>query len=154
MHVPDQEHTSFNIVCNLYCYKVMPFGLKNAGTTYQRLVNMMFKEQINKTMEVYMDDMLIKSKTASNHVTHLTDTFNILITYRIKLNPLKCVFGVASKKFLGFMVNQRGIEAIPEKIQAVIDMRSLSRTKELQSLTGRVASLNRFISKATDNSLL
>ena len=129
----------------------MPFGLKNAGATYQWLVNMMFKEQINEMMEVYIDYMLVKSKVTSNHVLHLADTFNILRTYRMKLNPLKCAFGMASRKFLRFMVNQRGIEANPEKIQALIDMRSPSRTKEVQSLTKRVASLNRFISKATDN---
>ena len=73
--------------------------------------------------------MLVKSKIASDHIMHLADMFNILRTYRMKLNPLKCAFGVASEKFLGFMVNQRGIEANPEKIQVLIDMRSPSRTK-------------------------
>ena len=126
MNVPDQEHTSF-IICGLYCYKVMPFGLKNAGATYQHLVNMMFKEQIDKTMEVYVDDILIKSKVASDHVAYLTDMFRILRAYHMKLNPLKCTFGMASGKFLGFMVNQRGIEASPEKIHALIDMRSPSK---------------------------
>ena len=77
---------------------------------------MMFKEQIGKTMEVYVDDMLVKSKVASDHVSHLADTFKILRTYHMKLNPLKCAFSVSSEKFLGFMVNQRGIEANPEKI--------------------------------------
>ena len=101
-------------------------------------------------MEVYVDDMLVKSKVASDHIVHLVDTFNILRTYRMKLNPLKCAFGMAFRKFLGFMVNQRGIEANPKKIQALIDIQSPSRTKEVQSLTGRVAALNRFISKATD----
>ena len=131
----------------------MSFGLKNAGATYQRLVNMMFKEQIGKTMEVYTDDMLIKSKVASDHVTHLTHMFKILRTYRMKLNPLKCAFGVASGKFLGFMVNQRGIEANLKKIQALLDMQFSSKTKEVQSRTGRVAVLKRFISKATDKCL-
>ena len=153
MHVLDQEHTSFITDHGLYCYKVMPFGLKNAGATYQRLVNMMFKEQIDKTMEVYVDDMLVKSKVASDHVVHLTDTLRILRAYCMKLNPLKCSFSVASEKFLGFMVNQQGIEANPEKIQALIDMQSPGKTKEVQSLTGRVAALNRFISKATDKCL-
>ena len=83
----------------------MPFGLKNAGATYQRLVNMMVKEQIGRTMEVYVDDMLVKLKDALDHVAHLTDTFKILRTYHIKLNPLKCAFSIASRKFLGFMVN-------------------------------------------------
>ena len=125
----------------------MPFGLKNKGATYQHLVNIMFKEQIGKTMEVYIDDMLVKSKVASDHVAHLTDTFRILRTYHMKLNPLKCAFGVASGKFLGFMVNQRGIEA------ALLDIRSSSKTKEVQSLTGRVVALNRFILKATNKCL-
>ena len=106
MHIPNQEHTSFVTDRKLYCYKVMPFGLKNAGATYQRLVNMMFKEHISKMMEVYVDDMLIKSKIAFDHVVHLANMFNILETYRMKLNPLKCAFGLASRKFLGFMVNQ------------------------------------------------
>ena len=130
MHVPDQEHTLFIIDRDLYCYKVMPFGLKNVGATYQWLVNMMFKEQINEMMEVYIDYMLVKSKVTSNHVLYLADTLNILRTYRMKLNPLKCAFGVAFRKFLRFMVNQRGIKANPEKIQALIDLQSLSRTKE------------------------
>ena len=115
----------------LYCYKVIPFGLKNAGATYQRLVNMMFNEHISKTMKVYVDDTLVKSKVASDHISYLTDTFNILRAYHMKLNPLKCAFGVVSRKFLRLMVNQRGIEANQEKIQALVDMRSPSRTKEV-----------------------
>ena len=94
----------------------MSFGLKNAGVTYQCLVNMMFKEQIGKTMEVYVDDMLVKSKIATDHIAHLSDTFVVLRKYRMKLNPLKCLFEVASEKFLSFMANHRGIEANPEKI--------------------------------------
>ena len=149
MHVLDQEHTFFITDCGLYCYKVMPFRLKNTGATYQHLVNMMFKEQISKIMEVYVDDILVKSKVASDHA----DTFNILRTYRMKLNPLKCAFSVVSRKFLGFIVNQRGIEANLEKIQTLIDMQSSSSAKEVQSLTKRVVALNRFISKATDKCL-
>ena len=154
MYVPDQEHTSFITDQGLYCYKVMPFGLKNTGATYQRLVNMMFKDQIGRTMEVYVDDMLVKSKVALDHIAHLADMFKILRKYHMKLNLLKCAFGMASGKFLGFIVNQRGIEASPEKIQALLDMRSPSKTKEVQSLTGRVAALNRFISRAIDKCLL
>ena len=97
--------------------------------------------------------MLVKSKAASEYVLHLADTFNILRTYCMKPNPLKCSFGVASRKFLGFMVNQGSAEANMEKTQALIDMRSLSRTKEVQSLTDRVTALNRFISKAMDKCL-
>ena len=116
MHVSDQEHTSLIIDRGLYCYKVMPFGFKNVVATYQHLVNMMFKGQIGKTMEVYVNDMLVKSKVASDHIAHLADMFKILRKYRMKLNPLKCAFSVAFRKFLGFMVNQQGIEANLEKI--------------------------------------
>ena len=109
----------------------MPFGLKNAGVTYQRLVNMMFKEQIGKTTEVYVDYMLVKSKVTTDHVIHLADNFTVLRRYRMKLNLLKCAFGMASGKFVGFMVNHRGIKANPKKIQALIDLRSPSKTKEV-----------------------
>ena len=150
MLVLDQEHTSFITDCGLYCYKVMPFGLKNARTTYQCLVNMMFIEQIGKTMNVYVDDMLVKSKAIGDHVTHLSDTFAILRRYRMKL---KCALGVASEKFLSFMVNQGGIEANPEKIQALIDIQPPSKMNEVQSLIERVAALSRFILRATNKCL-
>ncbi|KAM1256282.1 hypothetical protein ACFX2G_031011 [Malus domestica] len=144
-----QEHTAFTTDRGLYCYKVMPFGLKNAGATYQRLVNSMFAEQIGKSMEVYVDDMLVKSKHADQHITNLSETFTILKRYRMRLNPNKCAFGVGSGKFLGFMISQRGIEANPEKIKAIIDMKEPITSKDIQSLTGKVAALTRFISKAT-----
>ncbi|KAM2686311.1 hypothetical protein EV2_009212 [Malus domestica] len=150
MNPPDQEHTAFTTNKGLYCYKVMPFGLKNAGATYQRLVNSMFTEQIRKSMEVYVDDMLVKSKHADQHITNLYETFTILKRYRMRLNPNKCAFGVGFGKFLGFMINQRGIEANPEKIKAILDMKELVTSKDIQSLTGKVAALTRFISKATD----
>ena len=101
----------------------MPFGLKNAGATYQRLVNRMFKEQIGTSMEVYIDDMLVKSLKADLHVKHLADSFQVLKKYKMKLNLAKCAFGVSSEKFLGFIVNSRCIEANPEKIKAILDMR-------------------------------
>ncbi|XP_074374821.1 uncharacterized protein LOC141715244 [Apium graveolens] len=150
MYGPDQDHTSFITDRGLYCYIGMPFGLLNAGATYQRLVNMMFERQIGKTMEVYVDDMLVKSRKASDHIDHLTEMFDILRKYRMKLNPQKCVFGVESRKFLGFIVNHRGIEANPAKIQALMNMRSPRNVKEVQSLTGRIAALNRFVSKSSD----
>ena len=153
MHPPDQEKTSFITPKGTYCYRVMPFGLKNAGVTYQRLVNKMFQFQIGRTMEVYVDDMLVKSLAAAYHVDHLQETFNVLRSYHMKLNPEKCAFGVGSGKFLGFMVNQRGIEANPDKIKAILDMKSPSSTKELQRLNGRIAALNRFVSKSADKCL-
>ncbi|XP_058223094.1 uncharacterized protein LOC131332813 [Rhododendron vialii] len=116
----------------------MPFGLKNAGATYQRLVNRMFKQQIERNVEVYVDDMLVKSAKAHNHVDDLEETFQVLKKYQLKLNLTKCAFGISLGKFLGFMVSQRGIEANPEKIQAILAMRSPQNIKEVQKLRGRV----------------
>ena len=146
----DQEKTSFVTAQGTYCYRVMPFGLKNAGATYQRLVNRMFQKQIGTTMEVYIDDMLVKSTTAGLHIAHLSETFQILRDYNMKLNPAKCAFGVSAGKFLGFIVNHRGIEANPDKIKALLDMPSPSGIKEVQRLTGRIAALSRFVSRASD----
>ena len=101
----DQEKTTFITSQWLYCYKVMPLRLKNAGATYQRLVNKMFNKQIGRNMEVYVDDMLVKSKEELAHLDDLRETFATLKQYQMKLNPGKCVFGVASGKFLGFMVS-------------------------------------------------
>ena len=101
----------------------MPFGLKNAGATYQRLVNHMFRPQIGRNVEVYVDDMLVKSLDEGKHLDDLQETFNTLRRYNMKLNPSKCAFGVASGKLLGFMVSHRGIEANLEKIKAILDMK-------------------------------
>ena len=128
----------------------MPFGLKNAGATYQRLVNQMFKKQIGRNVEVYVDDILVKSRKEEDHLDDLREAFNTLRQYHMKLNPSKCAFGVSSGKFLGFIVSQRGIEANPEKVRAILEMSSPRTIKEVQSLIGRVAALNRFVSKATD----
>ncbi|KAI3446714.1 hypothetical protein Pfo_003379 [Paulownia fortunei] len=149
----DQEMTSFVTDQGIYCYRVMPFGLKNAGATYQRLVNNMFSELIGRNMEVYIDDMLVKSKLASNHVSDLEECFNILRTYQMKLNPAKCTFGVRGGKFLGYMISQRGIEANPEQIDAILNMPPPRHIKHVQQLTGRLAALNRFISRSADKGL-
>ena len=132
MDPDDQEKTSFVIAQGTYCYRVIPFGLKNAGATYQRLVNRMFQKQIGATMEVYIDDMLVKSTTADLHIAHLSEAFQIIRNYNMKLNPAKCAFGVSAGKFLGFIVNHRGIEANPDKIKVVLDMPSPSGIKEVQ----------------------
>ena len=150
MDPDDQENTSFLTAQGTYCYRVMPFGLKNAGATYQRLVNCMFQKQIGATMEVYIDDMLVKSTAAKYHIAHLSEMFQILRNYNMKLNPVKCAFGVSGGKFLGFIVNRRGIEANPDKIKDVLDMPSPSGIKEVQRLTGRIATLSRFVSRAND----
>ena len=150
MDPDNQEKTSFITGQGTYCYRVMPFGLKNAGATYQRLVNRMFQKQIGMTMEVYIDDMLVKSIIAELHIAYLSEAFQILREYNMKLNPAKCAFGVSTGKFLGFIVNNRGIEANPDKVKAVLDMPSPSGIKEVQRLTGRIVALSRFVSRASD----
>ncbi|KAJ9557881.1 hypothetical protein OSB04_012495 [Centaurea solstitialis] len=150
MHKDDQEKTAFMTDKGIYCYKVMPFGLKNAGSTYQRLVNRMFKDHLGRTMEVYIDDMLVKSERSQDHIQHLKQSFDILREYKMKLNPTKCSFGVRAGKFLEYMVTRRGIEASPEQIKAILEIQSPRNVKEVQKLTGRVAALNRFISRSSD----
>ncbi|XP_024190564.1 uncharacterized protein LOC112194575 [Rosa chinensis] len=122
MNHVDEEHTAFTTDKGLYCYQVMPFGLKNAGATYQRLVNSMFEEVIGTIMEVYVDDMLVKSLTSEDHVTNLSIVFTIILRNGMRLNPQKCIFGVEVGKFLGYIISHRGIEANPEKVQAILDM--------------------------------
>ena len=153
MDEANQEKTSFITSQDLFCYKVMPFDLKNAEATYQRLVNHMFRPQIGRNVEVYVNDMLVKSLDEGSHLDDLQETFETLRRYKMKLNPSKCAFRVSSGKFLGFMVSQRGIEANPDKIQAILNMEPSKNVKEVQSLIGRVAALNRFVSKATDKCL-
>ena len=131
MDEADQEKTSFVTSQGLFCYEVIPFGLKNAGATYQRLVSHMFRPQIGRNVEVYVDDMFVKSLDEGKHLDDLQETFNTLRRYSIKLNPSKCAFGVASGKFLGFMVSHRGIEANPEKIKAILDMKPPQNIKEV-----------------------
>lgn len=153
MHPEDQEKTSFITVRGTYCYKVMPFRLKNAGATYQRLVNEMFSDQLGNIMEVYIDDMLVKSFMANRHVNDLWECFAILNEYEMKLNPAKCTFAVTSGEFLGYIVAKRGIEANPRKIAAIMELPSPRSTREVQRLTGRIAALNRFICRSIDKFL-
>ena len=108
----------------------------------------MFKDLIDKSMEVYMDNIM-KSKMARDNAKHLKQMFNILQKYQMKLNPLKCAFGVRSGKFLGFMTNQRGIKANSEKIRELLEMCSPKNPKEVKNLADRVATLSRFVSQAT-----
>ncbi|KAL0405338.1 UNVERIFIED_CONTAM: hypothetical protein Slati_3847700 [Sesamum latifolium] len=149
----DRKKVNFITSEGTFCYVAMPFGLKNAGVTYQRLVDKIFHPQIGRNVEVYVDDMLVKSKKAEEHVKDLEETFSVLRKYKLKLNPAKCAFGVQSGRFLGFMVTQRGIEANPLKIKAIIDMKAPTCLNEAQRLTGRIPALSRFISKSAEKSL-
>ncbi|KAK1582707.1 hypothetical protein Q3G72_017539 [Acer saccharum] len=134
MRESDQPKTAFVTYRGMYCYRVMPFGLKNVEATYQRLVNRMFSEQLGKTMEVYVNDMLTKSVRLSDHPKDLRETFTILRHFRMRLNPSKCMFGVQSRKFLEFMVHQRGIDANPDRIKAIVSLLPPKRTKDIQKL--------------------
>ena len=133
-----------------YHYKVMPFGLKNVGSTYQRMMTRMFKPQLGKVIEVYIDDMVVKSKVTSEHVKDLEVIFSILREHKLRLNASKCSFGVGSRKFLGYMVTHRGIEVSPDQIKAINSLQAPRNLKEVQKLTGMIAALNRFISRSTD----
>ena len=113
----------------------------------------MFAQQLGRNVQVYVDDILVKSQMDENHLENLRETFDTLYSYNMKLNPRKCAFGVMAGKFLRFMVSQRGMEANPDKIQAIIEMAPLKNVKEVQSLNGKIAALNRFLSRATDKCL-
>ena len=149
----DQERTSFGTSQGLFCYKVMLFGLKNAGATYQRLMNKMFAHQIGRNVQVYVDDILVKSLRENDHLNDLQETFDTFRSFNMKLNPSKCVFGVTTGKFLGFMVSQKRIEVNPEKVWAIMELGPPKTVKEVQSLNGKIAALNRFVSKAMDKYL-
>ncbi|GKV28954.1 hypothetical protein SLEP1_g37938 [Rubroshorea leprosula] len=149
----DEVKTSFYAGDEIYCYVMMPFGLKNAEATYQKMVTIVFRAQIDRNLEVYVDDIVVKSLKAKDHLTDLAETFNNLRTHRMRLNLAKCVFGVESGKFLGFMVSRRGIEVNPEKIKAIEEMRPPKSIKDVQCLAGRIAALHRFVSKSVEKCL-
>ena len=146
----DQKKTSFVTAIGNYHYKVMPFGLKNAGSTYQRMMTKMFESQMGKNIEVYIDNMVVKSKIVSKHIGDLTNIFEILRGHKLRLNASKCSFGVDSSKFLGYMVTHRGIEVNPDQVKAINSLQPPRNPKEVQKLTGMTAALNRFISRLAD----
>ena len=113
----------------------------------------MFEHQIRRNVQVYVDDLLVKSQREEDHLDDLNETFDTLRFYNMKLNPSKCAFGVTVGKFLRFMVSQRGIELNSEKIQAIMEMAPLRNTKEVQCLNDKVAVLNRFVLRAMDKCL-
>jgi hypothetical protein len=143
----DQENTAFITPFGAYCYMTMSFGLKNAGATYQRAIHACFKRQLNKNVEAYVDDMVVKTRNSSTLIDDLEETFASPREYRWKLNQNKCVFGVPSGKLLGFIISHRGIEANPEKISTITSMKAPTSIKDVQKLTGCMAALKRFISK-------
>jgi hypothetical protein len=142
----DQIKTAFITPYGTYAYKTMSFGLKNAGATYQREIQMCFVDQLHRNVEAYVDDVVIKTRDSDELIADLEEIFNSLRRFWWKLNPTKCIFGVPSGKLLGFIVSNRGIEANPVKISAITDMGAPATIKDVQKLTGCMAALNRFIS--------
>nr|AAR87147.1 putative polyprotein [Oryza sativa Japonica Group]AAT81735.1 RNase H domain containing protein [Oryza sativa Japonica Group]ABF96761.1 retrotransposon protein, putative, Ty3-gypsy subclass [Oryza sativa Japonica Group] len=145
--------TSFITPFGAYCYITMPFGLKNAGATYQRMIQRCFSTQIGRNVEAYVDDIVVKTKQKDDLITDLEETFASIRTFRMKLNPKKCIFGVPSGKLLGFMVSHRGIQANPEKINAILNMKPPSSQKDVQKLTGCMAALSRFVSRLSERGM-
>ena len=131
----------------------MPFGLRNAGATFARLIYKVLANQIGRNIEAYVDDIVVKSLKASDHPADLKETFENLRNTGIMLNPAKCVFGVKAGRMLGFLVSQRGIEANPDKIKAIIDMTPPQNPKEVQRLNGRLAALGRFLVREAERSV-
>ena len=127
----DQEKTAFVTPIGNYHYKVMHFGLKNTGSTYQRMMTRMFEPQLGKSIEIYIDDMVVKSKVVSEHVRDLGDIFEILRRHKLRLNASKCSFGVRSGKFLGYMVTHKGIEVSLNQIRAVNSLQPPRNPKEV-----------------------
>jgi hypothetical protein len=150
MILSDQEKIAYITPKGIYCYKVMPFGLKNAGATYQRMVTIMFEHLIGRTMEVYIDDMLIKRMGKENHLKDLREVLGILRKDKLRLNASKCIFGVSSGKFLGHMISCKGIEANLDQISALLNLEPPRDAKQVQRLTGMIAALGRFISQSAD----
>jgi ribonuclease HI len=141
----DAEKTAFRTPIGNFYYTVMPFGLKNAGATYQRTMTAMFHDMIHQEIEDYVDDIVVKSKKREDHVEVLRKVFERCRLYKLKMNPLKCAFGVSAGKFLGFLVHNRGIDVDPAKASAIATMRPPTSHKELKSFLGRLSYIRRFI---------
>ncbi|GKV17245.1 hypothetical protein SLEP1_g27777 [Rubroshorea leprosula] len=139
MALEDEEKTSFYAGDEIYCYVMMPYGLKNTGATYQKMVTIVFRAQIGQNLEVYINDIVVKSLTAEDHLIDLDETFNNLRKNRMRLNPAKCIFDVESRKFLCFMVSRRGIEVNPEKIKEVAKMEPPKSVKDILYVDGALS---------------
>ena len=138
----DQERTTFVTPIGNYHYKVMPFGLKNARATYQRMMTRLFEPQLRKNVEVYIDDMVVKSKLESKHVNDLGGIFDILRRHKLRLNASKSSLSIRSRKLLGYMVTHRGIEVKHDQIKAINNLQPPRTLKEVQRLTRMTAALN------------
>ena len=150
----DKEKSAFMTESGNYYYRVMPFRLRNAGATYQRMMNKVYnKELLGDILEVYVDDMIVKSKQEIDHAAHLKRLFEQTRKYNMMLNPEKCTFGVQAGKFLGFYLTERGIEANPDKCRAFTELPTPKTKKCIQTLNGMLTSLSRFVAKSAQHAL-
>ncbi|KAG9458447.1 hypothetical protein H6P81_002955 [Aristolochia fimbriata] len=141
-----EELTAFCTPKGIFCYKVIPFGLKNAGATYQRATQHIFDDFLHKSVECYVVDLVVNTKERANHLLDLRSVFEQLWRFQLKMNPLKCAFGVISGKFLRFVVHHRGIEIDQTKIDATQNMPEPKNFSELKSFQGHLVYIRRFIS--------
>ncbi|GKC94133.1 reverse transcriptase domain-containing protein [Tanacetum coccineum] len=149
----DEENETFHTEHRTFCYEKMSFGLKNAGATYQRSVDKSFSKQLGRNIEIYVDDMVIKSKNEGSLMLDIEETFCTLSRINNELHPKKCIFCVETGQFLGHMITSEGIEENPKKVKAIIDMVSLQTITEVQSLNGKLAALGRFLARSAERSL-
>ena len=145
----DMTKTTFTAEWGIYYYTVMPFGLKNAGATYQRMDIALLHDMVHNEVEVYVDDMLVKSKDRESHIINLRKFFKRIKEYKLRLNPQKCIFGVTTRKLLGFVVSDRGIEVDQSKIKTILEMPPPRSEKEIRGFLGRLQYISRFIAKLT-----
>jgi ribonuclease HI len=153
MKEEDKASTSFITPFGTYCFIRMPEGLKNAGSTFSRLTKTVLERQVGRNIFTYVDDIIVANKNKEDHLADLAETFANMRDARLRLNPEKCIFRVHQGKILGYLVSRRGIEANPTKIQAITNMTPPQSTRDVQRLTGRLAALNRFMSKSAERSL-
>ena len=145
--VEDREKTTLISPEANYHYTVMPFGLKNAGAMYQRMMTRMLWDKIGRTVEVYIDNMIVKSKQEVQYIEDLQGVFKVFRQHKLRFNAGKCVFGVGASKFLGYLITNWGIKVNPDQIKAIKRLKLPSNLKEVQVLTKMLAARNRFISK-------
>jgi hypothetical protein len=149
----DEEKTSFITPFRTYCYLRMPQGLCNVGPTFYRMTKATLKDQVGRNVLSYIYNIIVVSKKRETYISDLGETFTNMREARLKLNPEKCIFGITKGTILGCLVSTKGIEANPDKIKAITQMQPLQSKKDMQKLTGRIASLNQFIWKLAECSL-
>jgi hypothetical protein len=149
----DEEKTSFITPFGTFCYIRMLEGLRNAKPTFYRMTKAALKDQVSKNVLSYVDDIVIANRKKETYISDMAETFTNMREARLKLNPKKCIFGITKGKVLGCLVSTKSIEAKPDKIRAIIQMQPPQNRKDVQKLTGRIASLNWFVLKLAECSL-